>query len=194
MAAFAETVEITPPPAELKDRVLSSVRPHANAGRETRRSGIYVLAGLCAALVAVCVWLGTETSDLRSRLNAAARERNALESALKSLSRSGTRTIQFGKANQPEGKVFVNPSGGLVFVAARLPRIGNDRTLQLWLVPPTGAPLSAGLFRPDENGSSVTVSNVAVDPATTKAVAVSVEPASGSSAPTTTPIIVAGLE
>jgi anti-sigma-K factor RskA len=40
----------------------------------------------------------------------------------------------------------------------------------------------------------VTVSSAAVDPATTKAVAVSVEPASGSSAPTTTPIIVAALE
>jgi anti-sigma-K factor RskA len=194
MAAFAETVEITPAPPGLKDRVLSSVRPSSSARRGNRSSTVYALAGLCAALVAVCVWLGTETSSMNSRLNEAARERNALEAALKSLSRSGTRTIQFGKANQPEGKVFVNPSGGLVFVAARLPRLSHDHTFQLWLVPPTGAPRSAALFRPDENGSSVTVSNVAVDPATTKAVAVSVEPASGSSAPTTTPIIVAALE
>jgi anti-sigma-K factor RskA len=193
MAAFGSTVEITPPPAHLRERVLSSVRP-ATPNRRSRATSIYVLAGLCAALLAVCVWLGTETRQLRSRLTEAAQERNALESALKSLGRSGTRTVQFGKANQPEGKVFVNPSGGLVFVADRLPRLASNRIFQLWLVPPTGAPRSAGLFRSDANGSSVTVSSVAVDLATTKAVAVSVEPASGSSAPTTTPIIVAGLE
>ena len=194
MAAFAATVDTKQPPPHLRERVLSSVRPVATQKRTDRSAGIYVLAGLCAALLAVCVWLGTETRELRSRLTEAAQERNALESALKSLGRSGTRTVQFGKANQPEGKVFVNPSGGLVFVADRLPRLARDRTFQLWLVPPTGAPRSAGLFRSDENGSSVTVSNVAVDPATTKAVAVSVEPASGSGAPTTTPIIVAALE
>lgn len=194
MAAFATTVDVVQPPAHLRERVLSSVRPSPVPKRNGRTAGLYALAGLCAASLVACVWLGTTTSQLKSRLNDVVQERNALEAALKSLSRSGTRTIQFGRANQPEGKVFVNPSGGLVFVAAHLPRLGSDRTFQLWLVPPAGAPRSAGLFRPDENGSSVTVSNVAVDPATTKAVAVSVEPNSGSSAPTTTPFIVAGLE
>jgi len=194
MAAFAGTVEIVEPPGHLRERVLSSIRPSPAPKRENHKAVLYALAGLCAASLAVCVWLGTMTSNLNSRLSDVAQERNALEAALKSLSQSGTRTIQFGKANQPEGKVFVNPSGGLVFVAARLPRLGPDRTFQLWLVPPAGAPKSAGLFRSDEKGSSVTVSNVLVDPATTKAVAVSVEPSSGSSAPTTTPIIVAGLE
>lgn len=194
MAAFAETVEITPPPPRLRERVLSFGRPSFAAARIKGHNGLYTLAGLCAALLAVSIWLGTETSELKSRLSNLARERNALESALKSLSRPGTRTIQFGKGNQPEGKVFVNPSGGLVFVAEGLPHLSSDRVFQLWLVPPTGAPRSAGLFRSDENGSSVTVSNVAVDPATTKAVAVSVEPAAGSAAPTATPIVVAALE
>ncbi len=193
MAAFAATVDIVQPPARLRERVLSSVRPSPALKRENRMAGLYALAGLCAALFAVCVWLGTTTSDLKSRLNDVAEQRNALEAALKSLSRSGTRTIQFGRANQPQGKVFVNPSGGLVFVASRLPRLSPERTFQLWLVPAAGAPKSAGLFRSDESGSSVTVSKVPVDPAT-KAVAVSVEPNSGSSAPTTTPIIVAGLD
>jgi anti-sigma-K factor RskA len=191
MAAVAESVDITPAPGHLRERVLSSIRPKRAA---TPSASLYVLAGLCAALLAICVWLGTETRELRDQLTEASRERLALESALKSLGRSGTRTIQFGKTDQPGGKVFVNPAGGLVFVAERLPKLAPDRTFQLWLVPPSGAPRSAGLFRSDANGSSVTVSSAAVDPATTKAVAVSVEPASGSSAPTTTPIIVAALE
>lgn len=193
-AALATTVKIVQPPSHLRERVLSSVGASPVEKRANRIPAVYSLAGLCAALLAMCVWLGITARDLKSELSNVAQERNALEAALKSLSRSGTRTIQFGKANQPEGKVFVNPSGGLVFVAARLPRLGSDRTFQLWLVPPAGAPRSAGLFRSDESGSSVTVSNVAVNPATTKAVAVSVEPSSGSNAPTTTPIIVAGLE
>lgn len=193
-AALAEVVPLTKPPAHLKERVLSSFSSTPVVQPRKLTGSVYALMGACAALLAATIWLGTETNGLKSRLNEVSRERSELESALKSLSRSGTRTIQFGRANQPEGKVFVNPSGGLVFVASRLPRIGADRTFQLWLVPPSGAPRSAGLFRSDQTGSSVQVSPVSVDPATTKAVAVSVEPAAGSNAPTTTPIIVAALE
>lgn len=196
MAAFAEVVPLTKPPQYLKERVLSSIQPIAAVPpkRPSNSGSLFALMGACAALLAVAVWFGSETNGLKSRLNEVSRERNELEAALKSLSRSGTRTIQFGKANEPQGKVFVNPSGGLVFVASRLPQIASDRTFQLWLVPPTGAPRSAGLFHSDQSGSSVQVSAVPVDPATTKAVAVSVEPAAGSTAPTTTPIIVAALE
>src|SRR3954470_15156615 len=50
-AALAETLEIKAPPAHLRDRVLSSVRPRTSAAprRGNRTSGMYALAGLCAA-------------------------------------------------------------------------------------------------------------------------------------------------
>src|SRR6478609_7018298 len=77
VGSLADIVEITAPPAHLRDRVLSSVRPRTSVAprRGNRMAGIYALAGLCAALLAVCVWLGTETSELNSRLEDTARER-----------------------------------------------------------------------------------------------------------------------
>ena len=96
--------------------------------------------------------------------------------------------------NQPQGRVFVNRTGGLVFTASRLPQLANNRTYELWLVPPRGgAPRAAGLFQADANSDAVRVSSVQVDPANAAAVAVSVEPTGGSPAPTTTPIIVVPL-
>lgn len=193
MAALAEIPDRVDPPSELRERVLSSIRP-APQKRKSWTTSLAMLSAACVALVAVCLWLGDEANHLRARLSEISRERNALQEALKVLSRPDTRAVQFGKIDQPAGRVFVNRNGGLVFVASRLPKIGSDRTFQLWLVPPSGAPRSAGLFRSDGNGESVNVSTVPVDPTTTKAVAVSVEPAAGSTAPTTTPIIVAALE
>jgi hypothetical protein len=130
---------------------------------------------------------------LRSQLGATVRERDESQAALKVLSRSETRTVQFGRVNQPQGRVFVNRSGGLVFTASRLPQLANNRTFELWLVPPQGTPRAAGLFQADANSDAVRVSSVQVDPANTAAVAVSVEPTGGSPAPTTTPIIVVPL-
>jgi anti-sigma-K factor RskA len=81
-----------------------------------------------------------------------------------------------------------------VFVGSQLPSLGSDQTFELWLVPASGAaPRPAGLFRPDRSGNSVHVSSTAVDASTTKAVAVSIEPRAGSSAPTTKPIVVVPL-
>ncbi len=200
-AAFSGLAEMVQPPPDLRRRVLNSIAPPVPVAakrpeekkRNTWLGGMLALGAACAALTVFCLWLGSQTDSLQNRLTAAVQERDQLETALKTLSRSETRAVQFGKANQPRGRVFVNPRGGLVFVASGLPKIASDRTFELWLVPPTGAPRKAGLFRTDPNGDIVQASRIAVDPATTAAVAVSVEPDGGSNAPTTTPIIVVPL-
>lgn len=195
-AAFSGLLDVVQPPDSLRKRILKSIAPAAMPAPKKQTSwfgGMLALGAACVALTVFCLWLGSQTDSLQNRLSAAVQERDQLEAAMKVLSRSETRTVQFGKADQPQGRVFVNRSGGLVFVASRLPQIAPDRTFELWLVPPTGAPRKAGLFRSDRNGDIVQVSRVAVDPATTSAVAVSVEPDGGSNAPTTTPIIVIPL-
>jgi anti-sigma-K factor RskA len=198
-AAFAGMVDVVQPPAELRQRVLDSIAPPAviaKAAKSKQKNwmgGMIALGAACAALMVFCLWLGSQTDSLQNRLSAATQERDQLEQALKVLSRSETRTVQFGKADQPRGRVFVNPTGGVVFVASGLPKIGPDRTFELWLVPPAGAPRKAGLFRSDANGDIVQASRLPVDLRNTAAVAVSVEPDGGSNAPTTTPIIVVPL-
>ena len=194
-AAFSGLIDVVTPPDDLRKRVLKSIAPPPAPAAKKQSSwfgGMLALGAACVALTVFCLWLGSQTDNLQNRLTAAVQERDQLESALKVLSRSETRTVQFGRANQPRGRVFVNRAGGLVFVASGLPRIAADRTFEFWLVPPTGAggPRKAGLFRSDANGDIVQVSRAQIDPATTAAVAVSVEPDGGSDAPTTTPFIV----
>jgi hypothetical protein len=97
------------------------------------------------------------------------------------------RSRAFGGVEASENvRVFIAPQQGFVFVGSGLPPIQSDRTFQLWLVPPSGAPQPAGLFR-GQDSSAVYVSHSNVDLARTAAIAVSVEPQGGSAAPTTKP-------
>jgi anti-sigma-K factor RskA len=189
MSALAEPVK---PPNALRERVLSSVRPARRS-----RSWIPALAGLsaaCVALIALSLWSSAEMRRTREELSAVTGERDELRSALEVLTRSDTRAVQFGRAeNAPHGRVVVNRAGGLVFVGSQLPALPKDRTFELWLIPAKGGPQPAGLFRPNSSGDSVHISPVPVDTSRVNAVAVSIEPRQGSSAPTTKPIIVVPL-
>jgi len=187
MSALAEPVN---PPKVLRKRVLSSVRP-------AKRSSSWMFAATALAasgdgLVVFSLWSNGEMQRVREQLNAARGERDELRSAIEVLTRSDTRAVQFGRAeNVPHGRVIVNRTGGLVFVASQLPALTRDKTFELWLIPAKGAPEPAGLFRPNRAGESVHISPVPVGAST--AIAVSIEPRQGSSAPTTKPILVVPL-
>lgn len=144
MSALAQLVK---PPNALRERVLSSVRP-------ARRSSSWILAvaGLsaaCVALIAFSMWSTGEMRRTPEQLSAVTGERDELRSAIEVLTRSDTRAVQFGRAeNAPHGRVLVNRAGGLVFLASQLPALPNDRTFELWLIPAKGARQAAGVFRP----------------------------------------------
>ncbi len=190
-ASMAGIVEFKTPPKALRERVRSLGR--VPKPERSWRVAMMALSAACAALILFSVWSAWQLHALRGQLNAANRERNELQTALEILSRFDTRTVQFGLAEAPHGRVFVNRNGGLVFVGSQLPPLPQNRTYELWLVPAKGAPRPAGLFRPDAKGDSVNVSTVPVNPAEITAVAVSVEPRLGSSAPTTKPFLIVPL-
>ncbi len=190
-SAMCGLAEDHKPPARLRRRVLASVRP------ETRsKNWLFAVAGLsaaCAALLALTLWSIQLVRSDRAQIATLLAERNQLRETVEILSKSDTRTVQFGRNNQPHGRVFVNRNQGLVFVGSQLPSLARDRTFQLWLIPATGAPQSAGVFRPNAAGDFVNVRTTPIDTARIHAVAVSVEPQGGSSAPTTTPILIVPL-
>lgn len=192
-AALASVAEPAVPPARLRDRVLSAVRPP----KPTRRwsFAVVALAAACLALMVFSIASRRAMREMEAQLAGLTQERNQLRSAVEILSRPETRTVEFGRTgNVAHGRVLVNRNGGFVFVGSQLPPLGSDQTFELWLVPASGAaPQPAGLFRPDQSGNSVHVSPAAVDARTTKAVAVSVEPQQGSSAPTTKPFLLVPL-
>ncbi len=190
-AALAETVGPVSPPAGLRERILSSVRPRKRAINWTWAA--VALAAACLALLAFSVASQLAMRSMQRQLVAEVEERDQLRSAVEILSRPETRSVEFGRAeNVPHGRVLVSRNGGVVFVGSQLPQLASNQTFELWLVPTSGPPRAAGLFRPNAAGDSVHVSPLPVG-ANTKAVAVSIEPRQGSSAPTTKPILIVPL-
>ncbi len=215
-AALAGIAEVKKAPAKLRGRVLESIAP-----AKSSRNWMFAVGGLsaaCIALLAFALWSGTRMHRMGAQLVVVSEDRDRLQSTLEAMNRSErnqladvrserdqlrsalgvmrspeTRSVRFGTENVPHGWVFANRTGGLVFVGSKLPRIGSDRILELWLMPKSGAPRPAGLFRPNAAGDFIDISPLAVDPSRNKAVAVSIEPREGSSAPTTTPILVVPL-
>jgi anti-sigma-K factor RskA len=192
-SALAELADPLPPPVNVRKRLVAALKPES----ETRRWSWAIpgLAAACLCLLAVVYWSNSRLQSTRTRLERMAGERDQLRTAVEILSRTDTRTIQFGPSNGgAHGRVLVNPKGGFVMVGSALPEIAQDKTFELWLVPANGqAPVPAGLFRSDNAGPFVHVSQQSVDPSKIAAVAVSVEPRAGSPAPTTKPFLVVPL-
>ena len=186
MPGLAETVK---PPARIRERILGGVAP-----RKPARGWWYavgVLSAACLALIVFSILAAGGRRGLRDQIAELQHERDELRTAVAVLSETQTRTVQFGIAeNGPRGRVFVNPSGGVVFVGTQLPQLASDRTFELWVVPKQGAPRPAGVFRGNAAGTFVDVAPRNVNTSDAQAIAVSVEPLGGSSAPTTKPFLI----
>jgi anti-sigma-K factor RskA len=178
------------PSPRLRARITAMVTKHHPAhNRWLTYAGIAASVILCCVLLITIAQLRTE----RSRLAAIAFERDRLQNAIQFLTEQRTLLTRTATAQTgPTVRVFVAPQQGFVFVGSGLPPIQSDRTFQLWIVPPSGAPQPAGLFR-GQQSSAVYVSRTNVDLSRTAAIAVSVEPAGGSTAPTTQPFVVVPL-
>ena len=96
---------------------------------------------------------------------------------------------------QPQIKTYFRRSTGQVLlVASNLPPAPAGKVYELWLVPSTGgAPLAAGLFRPDSQGNiSAQITQTAAG-SDAKAFAVTLEPEGGSPVGTP-PILFSGAQ
>jgi hypothetical protein len=91
---------------------------------------------------------------------------------------------------QPQGRaIYVPGRSSLIFLANNLPALPARRAYELWLIPRSGSPIAAGVFKPDAYGN-VTVVNPHLPKAVeTKTFAVTVEPETGSPSPTSIPIM-----
>jgi len=93
----------------------------------------------------------------------------------------------------PEGHALYAPSSGrLIFTASNMPAPPSGKAYELWVLPATGgAPIPAGVFTPDIEGSAAVI--FPDIPANVQAAGfgVTIEDAAGASAPTS-PIILSG--
>lgn len=139
--------------------------------------------------------LRTVTADLNTRQEALLAQRDELletrdqfDRILEILSAPETRAVSLDGDLRPRVHAYWNESLGLVLAGADLPVPADDRTLQLWIVPKEGAPVSVDVFRPDPQGAALLVAQAATPITEAAALAISDEPAGGSPQPTTTPV------
>jgi anti-sigma-K factor RskA len=93
---------------------------------------------------------------------------------------------------QPQGKAFyLRNRSSLVFVANNMPALPPQKAYELWLIPAQGAPVPAGVFKPDAHGSATVVNPPLPAGMEAKAFAITVENEAGATAPTM-PIVMMG--
>jgi anti-sigma-K factor RskA len=93
---------------------------------------------------------------------------------------------------QPQGKaIYVRNRSSLIFLASNMPVLPPQKAYELWLIPTSGAPIPAGVFKPDARGSATVIEPPLPAGIEAKTFAITVEPEQGSSTPTM-PIVMAG--
>jgi anti-sigma-K factor RskA len=217
LQGLAQVVPQIDPPAELRARVLGTIR--GREGFSTRQgerpSGpLFWLA--TAAVLALAVGLGAYAAQLRGRIATletelrdanrradasdrqvadAQRTASGAQSAVAVLTAPDVAHVDL--AGQPaaptaSARAFWSRSRGLVFTGTNLPQLPAGRTYQLWVVT-AQAPISAGLLTPDSQGGVSGTFATPVDIPTPVAMAVTIEPSGGVPAPTGEKYLVGAL-
>ncbi len=93
---------------------------------------------------------------------------------------------------QPNATAIVSPSQQrMTLMASNLPPVPPGKAYELWIIPPQGAPVNAGVFKPDEHGSAVMLNHPLPGGVQPKTFALTVEDEAGSDKPTS-PILLVG--
>ena len=194
-AAILSFVPDVAPPRGLRSRVIASV-----GGGSKRFSWWPVWAVATAGLAVAAMTFYFEQRDasaqlaqVNQKLSDRTVEVKRANQVLEFLNQPETKAVGFSgtEAAPPKGNFFVNPRGGVLLIATNLPALEPGKTYQMWVIPKGKNPVPAGLFRSDEHGTATHLQTGPVDVASLAAVAVSLEPESGSAQPTTKPMIVA---
>ena len=195
------------PPQGARQRLLDAVarepRVPKVARTSSRRSWWGVLGWAAAAAVlvlAASLWKENAVlhQTLASALSQAGKSARELEELRKLaapiLEPEAQRvTLVAAKAPpQPQGKAFyLRSRGSLVFLANNMPPLPPQKVYELWLIPTNGAPIPAGVFKPDVHGSASVVNPPLPGGTEAKAFAITVENEAGSASPTM-PIVMMG--
>lgn len=195
LAVNALFLSFTPevvPPARLKRRVMASVG--------VQRSSWGWLGALAAAcMLVLALWFSIQERNRTAQLADARRtiaeitaDRDRLAQVTNFLNQPETQPVNFGRGQPapPRGNVLVNPRLGVLLIASNLPPLNPGQTYEMWVIPKGGAPRPAGLFQASTDRTAMHIFPGAIDPSMLGAVAVSVEPAAGSQAPTANQIII----
>jgi len=193
------------PPARARKRLMSAIAADPRNARALK-AGISwpwawipsLAAAAVLALLAAFLW----RQDTRLRATIASLEQSysqqqaqvrAANQVLATLTDPAAARFSLSAAKtkpQPQGKaIYAQNRGSLIFLASNMPAPPPQKAYELWLIPASGAPIPAGVFKPGADGSAVVLNPPLPANVEAKTFAVTVEPEAGSSAPTTEPMM-----
>jgi hypothetical protein len=178
------------PPAKLRRRILASI------GVEQRSFGWAPWLGALAALSLVSAFYFEarerssleEAANLRAEMRQQSVELTRLNEAMTIMNGADTKQVNFGAGAR--GKVFVNPSSGVLLMASNLPPAPAGKAYEMWVIPKGAKPVPAGMFQSQPDGTAMHVQPGPVD-VNGVTIAVTLEDQAGAAQPTSAILIVA---
>jgi len=205
------------PPVRSKERLMRAVAAEprgmsAPAAEKPRRCGfgwawVPILAGIALLFAVGSLW--RENAGMRDEL---AKLTGLYQNTSTQLSQTSTQLAQDeerlrllsapdavqvslnpqAEPRKPHATAIYSPSQKrMLLVASNLAPVPAGKAYELWIIPAQGAPINAGMFKPDEHGNAVMMDHPMPEGVVAKAFAVTLEPEAGSDKPTS-PILIVG--
>ncbi|HEV3305572.1 MAG TPA: anti-sigma factor [Candidatus Sulfotelmatobacter sp.] len=207
MALLAMSAAGPRPPRRARQRLLDAVALEARSAKTAQSAAHRSWWGwlgwaATAAVIVFALSLWRENSMLRATLASASSRAAESSRQLEELRKIAAPIIEPEAQRvtlvaartppQPQGKAFyLRSRNSLVFLANNMPALPPQKAYELWLIPTSGNPIPAGVFKPDAHGSASVVNPPLPAGTEAKAFAITVENEAGSAAPTT-PILMMG--
>jgi anti-sigma-K factor RskA len=216
IALLATSIPPQAPPAHVKQELMRKIgeasrqvspgQSKAEPARDrTPRlrfwSPVWMPVAAALAVATVVLWVGNQRmNDRLQQLRDQVAQQSAQETQdrtlLDMIAAGDTASVPLSRmpdAPAGQGHVFYNARMGMVLYNGTLPAPPPGKTYQLWLVPASGNPMSAGILKPGSVGEGLFLME-SIPPGTeAKAFAVTMEPAGGMPQPTGPKVLVGAV-
>jgi anti-sigma-K factor RskA len=198
------------PPSRSKDRLMRAIAaeprgasvpsPAAEPKTSWWSSLIPALAALCLLIVAVALWhnngrLKDAIAELHGRNEDQATQLDQMRREMALMTAPDAVHVSLSPqkvGKQPNGTAIFSPARKrMMFMASNLAPVPEGKAYELWIIPTKGAPMPAGVFKPDEHGNAIMMDHPMPEGVEAKAFAITLENESGSDKPTS-PILLMG--
>ena len=192
--ATAATLSLTTDPAEpspqVRERILSEVRKDVSSKvvpiRTASKRNIWSSFGSLGAIAAVVLF-----AALSIGLAVLWRQNQKLERSkefVELVNTPGARVSELRGTDPGQiatAKLAYDRAGRAILMASKLPSVPQGKAYQLWFIVGTKSPMPGKTFVPDSSGNAVLKDEMPREAVDANVFAITVEPAGGSSAPTT---------
>ncbi len=191
------------PPARSKERLMRAIAAEPRGvslpapAAEPRRSLWWAWGPAFAAVVLVFVLAGMwrsngrmkdQIAELGNRNQDQMAQLDSLNQQLRLLTSPDAVHVSLNPQKapkQPSGTAIFSPSQKrMLFMASNLAPVPEGKAYELWIIPAKGAPIAAGVFKPDDHGNAVMMDHKMPEGVEAKAFAITVENEGGSDKPT----------